>query len=91
MRLSVEFVKRKHEALFHLKANIFSVNQALAKNQFPTMMNKIIVEMKGNIIRKTFVRPDGKQVSAKVIEFSDGSFASLPKLWELTGGRTNAR
>ena len=83
MKLSVKFVQQKHEAIQYLKG-IFASDQDKARQMFPVLMNKIRVELKGEEVSHTFTRRDGREVTATVVMFPDKSFASRPKVRELT-------
>jgi len=86
-KISVVFAKRKHEVIEHLRENILPTNRALAKTSFPRMMDKVIVELKGELREHTFTRPrDGRSVTAKVIMFPDGSFAKRPDIQQMLSG-----
>lgn len=83
-KMSVVFAKRKHEVIEHLQANVLPINRALAKTSFPHMIRKIMIELKGEITLHTFVRPtDGKEITARVVMFPDGSFAKQPDIQQM--------
>jgi hypothetical protein len=84
MKLSVKFAKAKWEVIEHLRYNVLPINRALAKTQFPVMINKVVTELKGEIKEHTFSRPtDGKEITTPVIMFPDGSFAKRPNIEDL--------
>jgi len=83
MRTSIRFAQMKWEAIQHLRDNVLPTNRAAAKTRFPVMMNKIIVELKGEIKEHTFQTPNGRTVTAKVVMFPDQSFARKPDIEQL--------
>lgn len=89
MKISVVFAKHKSGVIEHLQKNVLPINRAMAKNQFPVMIDKIIKELKGELMAHTFVRSrDGKEITAKVVVFPDGSFAKRPDIQQMLTARS---
>ena len=76
-KASVQFVRAKFEAIEHLKKTATN-DKVTDFNRFEEYMAKIITEMKGEIKRHEFKRPDGVKVKPNVVMFKDGSFAHVP-------------
>jgi len=78
MKASHKYAQQRWEVVSYLQPRLIAERE-IVETEYKPRMQKVIMELGGAIGERVIKRGDGKQVTARVVNFPDGSFARAPR------------
>ena len=78
MKSSHIFAQKRWEVVLHLQPKLLADRKA-TEAEYKVSMNKVMLEINGTVGERMVKRPDGREVTVRVVNFPDGSFARAPR------------
>ena len=78
MKSSHVYAQKRWEVVLHLQPRLMA-ERKVVEAEYKVCMNKVMLEISGTVGERIVRRPDGREVTVRVVNFPDGSFARAPR------------